>query len=306
MLLSVVVVCRLDGLAIDRAAARSLFLGRAAQAILLETIERVDPARAAALHDSAGPRPYSVGALLQPPLAAGEPWRARLRFSALDGGVAEALERGIERLPPALRLDEWLATVETIARDPATDRDAGRASYQDLLNRRLLGPEPPAPRIGLRLLTPTTFHSGGSNQPLPLPGLAFGSLVERWNAFSPLTLNPGARRYAEECLAVAQFRLESRLVEVAGGKQVGAVGRVVYRSLRADPYWLRVIGALADFAFYAGVGAKTTMGLGQARRIDDDGGALRGGARGDPADRRRATDRGEGGRNAGERPGGES
>jgi len=44
------------------------------------------------------------------------------------------------------------------------------------------------------------------------------------------------------------------------------VGYCRYTLLRADPYWVGVLQALTDYAFYAGVGYQTTTGMGQARR----------------------------------------
>jgi CRISPR-associated endoribonuclease Cas6 len=220
--------------------------------------------------------------------------------------LSERLPEVLQLLPNPLRLDTLSGSVEAVALTAAEDRDAGQSSYQDILNQRLLDAIPPEPRFAFRFLSPTTFHSAERNQPLPLPGLVFGNLVERWNAFSPLTLNAEARRYAEECLAINQFRLESRMVDLAGGRQVGAVGTVGYRSLRPDPYWLRVLHALADFSFYASVGAKTAMGLGQTRRLSAHGNPLRRGAGSDAPQDRRSPGGDEGERDPGERADGES
>ena len=37
----------------------------------------------------------------------------------------------------------------------------------------------------------------------------------------------------------------------------------------SDRYWLAVLSVLAAFALYSGVGAMTTMGMGQAREVED-------------------------------------
>ncbi|MBX6770619.1 MAG: CRISPR system precrRNA processing endoribonuclease RAMP protein Cas6 [Chloroflexi bacterium] len=280
MIASAVVSGRIIAPPLERGTAERLFLGRAAQAALLAAAERLDPSLAAGLHDGSGPRPYAVGVFLRPG-GIGEAWQVRLRFSAIEARLAARLPEILDRLPTTLRLDTIQVALEAVALDSEQDPEAGQTSYEEIIRRRMLGPDPPARRIGLRLVTPTTFHTSGRNQPLPLPGLVFGSLVDRWNAFAPLVLNPEARRYAEECLGVSQFRLQSRLVEVAGGQQVCAVGTVVYRALRPDSYWLRVLEALLDFGVHAGLGVKTAMGLGQIRRIESDGGALHRRAGGD-------------------------
>jgi CRISPR-associated endoribonuclease Cas6 len=103
--------------------------------------------------------------------------------------------------------------------------------------------------------------------PVPLPGLVFGSLVERWNAFSPVALSPEMRAYGEEVMAISRYRLESRAVEQKNqAVRIGAVGQATYRALAGDRYWLGVMNMLAGFALYGGVGVQTTTGMGQVRR----------------------------------------
>jgi len=49
---------------------------------------------------------------------------------------------------------------------------------------------------------------------------------------------------------------------------VGFVGRVVYHLPKASPTEAQWLQALGRFAFYAGVGAKTSLGFGRARVFD--------------------------------------
>jgi CRISPR-associated endoribonuclease Cas6 len=68
-------------------------------------------------------------------------------------------------------------------------------------------------------------------------------------------------------LKVSRYRLSTRLLDFGGYQELGFSGQVTYEFSRDVPVELaRAINALADFAFYGGVGAKTTMGMGQARR----------------------------------------
>jgi len=80
------------------------------------------------------------------------------------------------------------------------------------------------------------------------------------------------RRYAAEMVGLAHYRLQTRMLPTkAGGRQVGCVGEATYAALNADRYWLSALRALAEYAFYAGVGAMTTQGLGQARLVESHG-----------------------------------
>lgn len=189
-------------------------------------------------------------------------------MTTYEEGLSQLLTGGVlPNLPAEVELEGGIFAPRKTVLDPSGHLWAGQTTYACLANHDLLEQKPH--RFTLRLLfaSPTTFRSSGRNIPLPLPGLVFGSLVERWNAFSSVTIPAEVRRYAEECLSVARHTIRTRLVEVAGGKQVGFVGSCSYIATNQDPYWWRLINLLADFAFYSGVGAKTTMGMGQCKRI---------------------------------------
>ena len=85
-----------------------------------------------------------------------------------------------------------------------------------------------------------------------------------------MALPDEVRRFADECLAISQFRGHTRMLRGKdGGKQIGFVGEVTYRALNTDRYWLSLINVLADYAFFAGVGYGTTQGMGQCRRVTE-------------------------------------
>ena len=70
-----------------------------------------------------------------------------------------------------------------------------------------------------------------------------------------------------EKIRVTRFRLKTELVNFSKYKIIGFVGKVVYELPETiDKEIKNTINALADFAFYSGVGYKTTMGMGQVRR----------------------------------------
>lgn len=248
-------------------------VGRAVHASVLERIAAVDGALAAALHSEDGPKPLTCsdlmggrtgaeGRVLKP----GE--GCALRVTGLTAPVGKALEASLLTQPPATwrLVDQPLRVVQTVC-DAGVDAWSGRTSYEALAAAQLARMERPDRQVTLDFYTPTTFKSGGMHVPVPLPSLVFGNLVDRWNAFSPIVLSPEVRRFGEEMVAISRYKLESRAVAFKEGSQrMGGVGRVTYRALGGDRYWLGVMQMLADFAFYSGVGALTTSGFGQARR----------------------------------------
>jgi CRISPR-associated endoribonuclease Cas6 len=134
----------------------------------------------------------------------------------------------------------------------------------------------PEAEITLAFTTPTAFGFGQKEWGkkvwvLPDPSPVFGSLVRSWNNLAPPPLQvdrDALMSYVEEHVVVKRLhRLETQMLRFRRSPQVGFVGQVTYGLMAEDEAARCQLNALADFAFYAGVGMKTTMGMGQTRRI---------------------------------------
>lgn len=127
---------------------------------------------------------------------------------------------------------------------------------------------PAGPSLGLHLASPTFFRRKGHSYPLPEPKLVFDSLTQRWNAFAPVKV-PLEVQEAWERLGVSRLQGHTqRIAPNADERGVGFVGRVVYYLPKASPSEAQWLQALGRFAFYAGVGAKTSLGFGRVRMFD--------------------------------------
>ncbi len=268
--------------------------GRAAHALLLNVVRQYDPALAQELHeapDESGQaiRPFTVSNLVGnfSHGALDPQGRYALRLTAfhrpLTHIILEAAQEGPLAVGAQVELDhrpfQILAaryhppSAPQIQSKSDSEHPAGKLDdwadvqeYPQLSASLLLAKEPPPRRLRLRFASPTSFKSGGKHIPLPLPELVFGSLLEKWNAFAPLAFPAEARRYAAECLAIGRYELSSRAVGGKnGGLRVGGVGWATYVSLNYDRYWMSVMGVLARFAAFAGVGAGVAQGMGQCR-----------------------------------------
>lgn len=263
--------------------------GRAAHALVLNTIREVDENLAASLHVISGEsdeksseshnavRPFSASTLMGH-FNKGTPNPQEtysLRLTAFREDVAAILDAASSTgsLAPARTIELDYQPFEILAVGQAAGGPgdgsspwAARNSYQELSAPYLLGRVAAPRHINLQFTSPTTFKSQGKHMPFPLPGLVFGSLLERWNAYAPINFPPEVRRYAEECLAISQFDLETRPVpQKSRGVRMGAVGRVTYVTVNYDRYWMSLLSTLAAFSLYSGVGAGTSQGMGQCR-----------------------------------------
>jgi CRISPR-associated endoribonuclease Cas6 len=284
----------------ERAAALPLHMGERARGAFFELVAAQDAALAAEIHADRYIQPYTV-AWLGPRRAVAAGARAILRLTSLTAPLSRFfVEQLLPSLGPALEISGVRWRVVRLERDgeAATDPHGGTAapgtatgpsagfaaaapgaawagatSYQQLARAWLLELRRPPPYLDLVFASPTAFRSGGLLVPLPLPRLLFGSLWERWNALAPVRLGDEVLAFAESEVAISRHRLQTEAVPLSGGLQVGFTGQCTYvvpasRPARegSDFAW-RALHLLAAFAFYAGAGIKTTMGMGVARPL---------------------------------------
>jgi CRISPR-associated endoribonuclease Cas6 len=132
-------------------------------------------------------------------------------------------------------------------------------------------------KLTLQFYTPTAFRQGKYDSAMPTPDRVFGSLLRRWNhysgmEFSPDILDAVQPSYFDIRTEVAidprsQFHHTGARVNPCN-QFTGCVGKVTYQVLgNVDAVTLKKLNTLADFALYAGVGRKATMGMGMCRRV---------------------------------------
>jgi CRISPR-associated endoribonuclease Cas6 len=103
----------------------------------------------------------------------------------------------------------------------------------------------------------------------PLPRLVFGSLLSRWNHCAPLPLAPELVEAFDTGIDVDRYTLNTQMQDFGRYQlQVGFVGQCTFgtrKGVAAEVVWGMQL--LAAFAFFAGVGYRTTMGMGQVRLL---------------------------------------
>ncbi len=248
-------------------------LGRSLHGLLLRLLSQTDPHLANALHSDLSPKPFTAstlrGRLVRQggALCAVPDERYRVRYTVLTNETFNALGHvllGKLAGQQPVEIDGKPFVLEDIVVDPEqSDGWARLATEQDLLAEAST-----ADRVMLRFASPTTFRTGDMNLLFPLPTSVFGSLTRKWEVFCATALPANLDAFIADQVAAERYELETQVVSYGGHQFNGFVGDCQFRLLHKDPVYCQAINALAGFALFAGVGQKTTQGLGQVRRID--------------------------------------
>ena len=241
-------------------------VSRAIHAYVLGIIGGHHPELAQRLHEENGVPSFSVGCLPD----TNRPTGLLLRIASLDDELSRVFHDLEPQSVPALELAGISLKLTNIICPEDDDQRTGSTSYHELYNDGIARARGGQTEIGLRFITPTSFRLAGSrlNMPLPWPKLVFQSLVNKWNRFSPITIEVNWEDL-DRHVSIARHRLKTRMIDFGCYKQVGFMGECYYIIARqAGGHLLQTLHTLGEFAVYSGVGAKTTMGMGQVRRIE--------------------------------------
>lgn len=262
-----------------------VFVGRAAHAWFLDEVRAVDPELAKSLHDTAPRRPFTVSSLWCPthPAKRGrlkvEPSHpCYLRITSLIPELTTCLAQQLtaDWAGSTLRLTGVPFNLVGLAIEREQHPQAGMTSYVNLV-QRAQSATPPR-HVTLEFLSPTTFRRSPApstpfedssyDVPLPLPRLVFGGLLALWNELAPQPLPWELEQFLQECVVISRYRLHTELVSFGGGRRGrvgGFVGTCRFAFRCNEPAWRRAVAVLADFAPFAGIGWRTTMGMGQVQ-----------------------------------------
>lgn len=261
--------------------------GRAAHACFFQLLQELDPQLAETLHSSPDDqgRPFTVSSLLGGEPVPKDPMGQRLipghcyalRFTSLDEELSQVLVKLSECQEHTVRLLNAQLALADVALSPDEHPWAQSTSYQELWQQWQTNAsnETVPDRIRFEFSSPTVFNLGGAKVALPIPALIFEGLRRRWNRHAPQPLAPFEQ--LERRVATLNYEIHCQLIDLGwqnpseqrkSGPMAGFTGWCEFGiTHEAEPELMRDLNLLADFAFYAGVGYKTTMGLGQVRAI---------------------------------------
>ncbi len=246
-------------------------IGQQTQASFLNLVDRFDPGLAVRLHDEPGYRPYTVSPIRGGKLSGdtvtlrrGQP--CHLRVTLLDGGVLwNALQIYFREAGPiSVRLCNTDFQLTRMLVTPTSD-PMGWAGSTDWHTLATLSAQS---TITIHFETATAFSVNERQFCLfPEPHLVWASLLRTWNRYAPESMlieKQIIRESIGKHIAVTACALRHAYLHFPAYIQKGFVGHCAYR-LSTDRSLTAQLTSLAAFAWYAGVGYKTTMGMGQVR-----------------------------------------
>lgn len=122
----------------------------------------------------------------------------------------------------------------------------------------------PANRYEMRFLTPCTHRSAGQYVLYPTPELIYQSLALRFSAYSQEfdLHDPEVIEHLGTHTRITRYSLKSSIYQIEDSVRIHGYIGYVCLSLRGPEALIRLGGMLLSLAEYAGVGVKTTMGMG--------------------------------------------
>ena len=259
----------------------SFLTGRHVHALFLEIVSSIDKPLADALHEQKTEKAFTLspiqvddsrsGRLRQRriewqydrPIPAGTScwWRITLLDDALFGHLTKLwLNLNPEKAWHLGAAD--LVIVSVLGTLQSGMPWANFASYSQLYEKA----SDSMLRVDLRFCTPTSFRQGAVDNPLPDRDRVFNSLIKKWNRYSGIEISP----VIVDSIFPSYFDISTRVAVDSRSQFVGCVGEMSFKLLGGgDPVLVQQFNALGDFAMFAGVGRKTTMGMGMVRRIEN-------------------------------------
>lgn len=245
------------------------YLGGAVRAFVYDCLTAAVPQLADHLHDQDQYEPFCLSAPIAPSHratprtpeaetdspATPAPWR--VRCGCLAPQVADGLAEGLwlrHRDQPEVQLG------------PASFHLADPPwTLKDNVHYAQLAAVQPSPTWTLQFLTPTAVVSQGVQMPFPAPAALFGSLLLKWNALAHETLWLDTNLLDEfgRAIALSAFEGRTRPVRLVKTTLIGFVGEATFRVLTKDDAFRQTVATLMNFARFAGIGMKTTIGMGQ-------------------------------------------
>lgn len=135
-------------------------------------------------------------------------------------------------------------------------------SYKKLADLYYIDPQP-ARMLSLNIVTPVSFRSRGEYQIFPTLSLIYQNLINRWNSLAD-QLSLEEKNLAQLLASysfISKYRLESRYFPLEKIFIPAFAGRINIKISAPSPM-VSLINMLFHYATLAGIGIKTSLGMG--------------------------------------------
>ena len=259
-------------------------MGHHAHAAFLSLLRMSNPKKTEEIHATSRQKPFTVSPLIGDGERRGNFLRIRagtecwLRFTFLDDALFVHFGNAfLTQDFPSIRLGGATFQLSRLVSSGTETKDwSGAKIYEDLIESA--GTDT---RLRVRFHSPTAFRELSPrgqktrNQPHIDLVRCYQSWVNKWNAFAPMQIDKQPLLdFVARHAGLTAVESKSRMLDFGKHKAIGFVGSCAYQFFverqsegKGDAEMLRLANLLADFAFYCGTGYKTTMGMGQTRRI---------------------------------------
>ena len=256
-------------------------MGHHAHAAFLSIMRETNPDVAKDLHATSTQKPFTVSPLIAEGKRRGEYLHIRagtdckLRFTFLDDKLFAFFGQSfLTQVLPTIRIGDATFQVKQLV-SHATDEQSwsGSATYPELAQSAKT-----ETRMSFRFYSPTAFRrltSRGQktrNDAYVDMERCYQSWVNKWNAFAPINFDKNEiLEFTREHGQLTAVDTESKRLNYGKHTVPGWIGNcawIFYPEKSLDENTLRIVNCLSNFAFYCGTGYKTTMGMGQTRRVD--------------------------------------
>ena len=249
-------------------------MGQVLHAFFLDSVRNLEPSLAEELHRPAPIKPFTISPLWGRVAFEDNRWRLfpgenyTFRVTSIAPDLSKWLQdKWAHMLPEEITLVGAGLKVTGRTFDHEKHPWAGSTSYEEIYTTAISKTLVPQ-KLALEFYSPTTFRNRGANYPLPDPQKVFLNLLQKWNCYSPVHLGDNFTEFIEENVLPSAYKLQTRIIHFNNYKQVGFTGICSFGIRRQnDDLPVRVLHMLSEFIFYAGVGYKTTMGMGQGRVV---------------------------------------
>jgi len=246
--------------------------GRFVNALFYNLLNAIDPSMAEELHNVSSEKPFTLSPLHgkfehsehSHLLKINTNYPVWFRVTILDDTIFFKLVHHIKQKKiNKIFLDKTIFNVSKIQITKDQHFLANFITFEDLWNNHTYFKS-----FTFNFMTPTSFSKNDFDYPLPEPSIVYKSLFNKWNAFSSFPISDVALKKLINHITVSRFDIRTQSLLFHKYKKIGFIGDVTFFTNLKKTDYLSLFNMLSFFAFYSGVGKKTTMGMGQIKIVE--------------------------------------